>query len=539
MSKVSMNEIPANAVATNQTRPTSTSPSQIWNIFRKDLRHHWREIAASIALLAGFVWIEAREWSRRDMIAVGIDSFVQEMFSQLIVPLVPISWIFLIVRAVQGESLVGDRQFWVTRPYEWTRLAATKIFFVIIFINLPLLLADILLLALAGFPPFHYIGGLLWMQAAWIAILLLPTAALAAVTASIGQMLLSMLVVALFGIGMAALAAVVPNSEFAGSVSHLYFVLMLLTASAVLLMQYSRRTTAQSRWLIGSLGAAIALIMILTPYRMLIAHAFPLASGTELPLQLSLIPSHAPTPDQAISWRNIVPIDFDLSLSGLPPDSFVEVQGDTLTLTNAQGGQWDSHWQGGGPLPFPDHKSFRVSFYMKRDDFDRMKSSPVSAKLLLAFTLYRDKNQRPFVVPPGEFAFENFGLCTANPVHDGRMECRAALHGPAWLLVTAAASASTCPALPGEVSPNRGGIGHQFLRNSSPADLGISPVRDFQISLSDWSNAYVGDAYNGICPGTPLTLSTPEEISSRRLELRFDNLSLADYQECKVKPDHP
>jgi hypothetical protein len=539
MSEVSMNEIPRSTNASGQTAAASASPSQVWNIFRKDLRHHWPEIAASMALLAGFVWIEVHEWARRGSVAFGVDSFVHGLLAQVVVPLVPVSWIFLIVRAVQGESLVGDRQFWVTRPYQWTKLATSKILFVVVFIHLPLFLADLLLLALAGFSPLHYLGGLLWMQAAWIVILFLPAAALAAVTASIGQMLLSMLLVALFGIAFGALASVVPNSNFADSIAALFFVLMVLTAVTVLFMQYSNRKTAQSRGLIAALGAAVALIMVAAPYRALIAHAYPLANGTELPLQVSLIPAHAPTPDQAISWRNVIPVDFELSLSGLPPDSFVEFRGDTLTLTNAQGGHWNSNWQGGGSLLFPDHKSFRISFYMKKEDFDRMKSSPVSAKLLLAFTLYRDKNQRPFVVPPGEFALEDFGWCTAAPVHDSRIECRAALHSPSWLLVAATASASTCPALPAEVAPNRGGVGHQFLRDDSPADPGISPVTEFQVSVSDWSNRYAANAYSGICPGTPLTLSTPEQLSSRRLELTFDNLSLADYQQSKIKPTQP
>ena len=90
----------------------------------------------------------------------------------------------------------------------------------------------LLLLALAGFPPFRYIRGLLWLQGSWIITLVLPMATLAAITASIGQMLLAMLFVAMYGIAFAALASAIPNSNFAQGVSGVYLVLMLLTACA-------------------------------------------------------------------------------------------------------------------------------------------------------------------------------------------------------------------------------------------------------------------------------------------------------------------
>jgi hypothetical protein len=70
----------------------------------------------------------------------------------------------LAVRVVQGESLVGDRQFWVTRPYEWKKLLLSKFLFLLVFLNLPLLILDVVLLAIAKFSPLHYAVGLLWMQ---------------------------------------------------------------------------------------------------------------------------------------------------------------------------------------------------------------------------------------------------------------------------------------------------------------------------------------------------------------------------------------
>src|SRR5271170_7211935 len=156
--------------------------NQILNILRKDLRRFWREIAVSMALLGTYSWNDVREWSgERDAAAYGgIGAIISYQFlSGLVSVLLPMAWSFLIVRVIQGESLVGDRQFWITRPYEWKKLLAAKVFFVVLTINVPLLIAEFFLLAKAGFPPTHYVAGLLWMQLMISLVLILPIAALA------------------------------------------------------------------------------------------------------------------------------------------------------------------------------------------------------------------------------------------------------------------------------------------------------------------------------------------------------------------------
>lgn len=506
--------------------------NQVWNIFRKDFRHHWREIAASLALMVGFSWVQIREWTQQYRMAYGAASAAYEILSGLVVPLVPIAWMFLIVRAVQGESLVGDRQFWVSRPYDWKKLLAAKALFVLVFVTVPLFITDFFLVAMAGFRPWTYIVGLLWLQLIWVLLLLLPTAALATVTASIGQILLALLFIVLYAIGMAALSDAIPNSSFAAGNAGLYFLLIVATVLAVILLQYSRRKTAQSRWLIAALAAAITLIMVATPYRALIMHKYPLAGSGSLPLQLAPMPSHAPAPDDAMYAGNQVPIVLPFSLSGLPKDSFAELDGVILTLTNSQGGSWDSGWEQRGTELFPDQKTFSIDLNLRRDEFDRMKSSPVNARLLLAFTLYQDRQQRPFTVPRGEFAMPGLGLCSAGtrPWNSiGSLNCRVPLRSPNFLLISSEVAKGTCP-LPKDAPPiNPDEIARGYVRNSDPgpAEVGISPVKIVTVYLSDSPNSRISP---GICPGTPLILSHPEETGHTRIELQLDNVSLADYQ---------
>ena len=181
--------------------------NQVFNILKKDIRHYWRESVGSIALLAAFARYDVRSWANQGLGAYDAGTFLLHSISSpgLIDALLPLSWAFVIVRVIQGESLVGDRQFWVTRPYEWKKLLCAKVIFILVVINLPLLITDIFLLARAGFPPAHYIVGLLWMQT-MIGLLVLLVAALAAVTATVVQFGLALLVVVLYIIGMASLS---------------------------------------------------------------------------------------------------------------------------------------------------------------------------------------------------------------------------------------------------------------------------------------------------------------------------------------------
>ncbi len=88
--------------------------NQILHIFRKDVRHRWIEIVVSLALLVAHAWHVAHQWN-----VPSPDFDLTSSLWGALAFFVPASWCFLVIRAVQEESLVGDRQFWVTRPYEW------------------------------------------------------------------------------------------------------------------------------------------------------------------------------------------------------------------------------------------------------------------------------------------------------------------------------------------------------------------------------------------------------------------------------------
>src|SRR5260370_17611952 len=144
--------------------------SQILHIFRKDTRHHWPEILISLALLLVYAILQPRTWTEQQYNRQFLDNFIYYLPGILI-----LSWVFLVVRIVQGETLVGDRQFWLTRPYEWHRLLAAKLLSVFVFFHLPLFIVQIVLLYLAKFPVVSTIPALLYVHALFPFPLALPS----------------------------------------------------------------------------------------------------------------------------------------------------------------------------------------------------------------------------------------------------------------------------------------------------------------------------------------------------------------------------
>ena len=110
---------------------------QALHIFKKDVRYLRYDI--SIALLAAVVFAVSK-----------------------ILVILPAVWWFIIPRVIHLESLVGRRQFWRTRPYEWKSLLGAKLSFVFTFVNVPLFVADAAIVHNAGFSIGSSIPGLLW-----------------------------------------------------------------------------------------------------------------------------------------------------------------------------------------------------------------------------------------------------------------------------------------------------------------------------------------------------------------------------------------
>src|SRR5437773_7651128 len=149
---------------------------QALHIFKKDARYLWYEIAVTLALVVVVIfywWLEF---------------------------MVPIAWCILTARLIYAEPLPGDRLFWITRPYSWKKLLAAKALFILVFVNLPMMMADIIILSKNGFPIFDNLAGVVWGQVLLTIVFVLPVVVLATITTSLVQLVLAVLVLVLLPI---------------------------------------------------------------------------------------------------------------------------------------------------------------------------------------------------------------------------------------------------------------------------------------------------------------------------------------------------
>jgi hypothetical protein len=69
---------------------------QVIHIFRKDVRHLWKEIAVSLTLLAVYVWSEPATWFS-GAAASGLSGLAtRSSIAELVTELLPISWWLLV-----------------------------------------------------------------------------------------------------------------------------------------------------------------------------------------------------------------------------------------------------------------------------------------------------------------------------------------------------------------------------------------------------------------------------------------------------------
>ena len=510
---------------------------QALHIFKKDVRHYWREGAAAIALMAAFTWNESIDLAGSTSVAYGTSWgwFGNRFLPGMLEALLPLSWALVIVRVIQGESLVGDRQFWTTRPYEWKSLLSAKVLFILVFVNLPWSIGAMVLLCKAGFPPTHYLVPLLWMQLMMTFFPLLMIAALATVTSNLWHFLLGVLVLALYLIGMVSLSQQIPSSSFSSSfVDSAQSVLLLCTCVAVILWQYVRRDTKVSRWVIASFCILLFLILVGTPYESVVAHQYPPIKNNEQgPVQLGLIRPHvgasADVSENSSDAQKEVSIVIPLSVSGIQRDSIVVMSGMMVHIETPDGEHWKSGWRSPGTYLFPGQTTTQIEFSLKRDLFERVKSLPVRITLSLAYTAYHDRNQRPFIVPQGEFALPDVGLCSTGGGFLRQVRCRVAFRTPYSFLVTADLSNTTCPTLRGESLAQTGALGRDWHQDSDsgPAEFGMNPVGFVNLSLRNYE--FDSSVNNGICPGTPLVLSNPEFVRRIGSKMELEGLRLVDY----------
>ena len=222
---------------------------QFLHIFRKDVRHLWPDLTIYIGVLIAFAFAQPALWPGATGAAEPGAVIGIALFITLLRLLIPLLWLLIIVRLVQDESLVGDRQFWITRPYSRRSLLGAKLFFIIACIALPFAVMQGYLLFHAGLHLFAAAPDLL-LNLFYLALLTwLPFMAVAAVTSTLPRALMSIIAafVAFFIFALVITLHVRAQRITPPNVDDIVYTMAALMVIAILGWQYTTRRTAIAR----------------------------------------------------------------------------------------------------------------------------------------------------------------------------------------------------------------------------------------------------------------------------------------------------
>jgi len=499
---------------------------QALHIFAKDARRFWPEILVSLAITAAFAWIYPSSWRPMEE-----SQQLREMLASAITVLVPISWAILIARVIHDESLVGDRQFWITRPYQWPQLLAAKALFLFVFLYLPLLFAQCALLYQAGFSPFSYVHGLLYNLLLLTGILILPVVAIATITSNFAKMILTSL-----GLVLAIIALLIAGS-YRTSVSlpsdgSWFFALFFCSILAVIILQYATRRTFRSRLLLeGGLLCMVA-FGVASPDAMLVNRAYPrLAASDHPPVQLSFDPVRQAYVSRTARTPKDITLIIPLLVSGVAQGTAVKTDNIIATIEAPNGVHWTSRWQATYVENYlPSTQRSTAYFTVSKDIYEQVKSLPLTVRLTFALTQLQSGATTTVPLTTGDFSVPGFGICSLSSFSVSNLHCRFPMHRPRLSLVRSVLSKDLCPTNSSNEPEGISGQSWAGEVSDKPADFGITSVWDSGIFLTKAENPNPNSFQNyRLCPGSPLSVTPYNVVRRTQTDLTITGLQVTDH----------
>lgn len=514
----------------------------VLHIFHKDTRHLYPEILITLAFTAAFAWVAPVQWFSIG----GIGGSFLAFLGPLLRILLPIAWLVLISRLIHDESLVGDRQFWITRPYTWPTLLASKLLFLAVFLYLPFFLMQIYLLHHAGLGIADALPDLLRYHLRLTAIFFLPFVVIAAVTSTFARLALSILVALLYLVGVFMLGTQIfgrrmmpPHLEL------LCAILFSAVLAATLLFQYATRRTRAARISLIGLPLVLLLVVLLAPAKTLIDRtytALPPASTPRLAFDPDLV-RQEPGSGPPIRYEDNVLLALPAQQTGIPPGLRFKAKGIAVTIDTAQGFHWTSPFLETGTDLSAARNNPVVEFLLPASVFDRIRDTPVELHLQIAGLVYETEAPVTVAASLPSFAAPGRGLCPLYP--EGiASNCRYALRLPAVIDFSADVSDHLCDIDPAPAStPSNGRLVAKNFIGSDDNNLAFDfdPVvtTPFQLALAKSTPEHFEPAY--LCPGAPVTF-TPHQLTQHgQLSFNIPNLILAPYakrqRSAPTRPD--
>jgi hypothetical protein len=314
---------------------------QALHIFRKDSRQYRYLIAILLVWTAALAMANAQSWPTSPRPDFGWGTQVRHTVMGLTTFLLPALWWLTISLVFHAEPLPGDRQFWVTRPYDRLSLFTAKALFVLAYILVPIAIAQGVSIVLNGLPLTPNLGGLVWELVLILVVLVLPAATIASLTATLTQF-----VIAALTLPVAAWIAfqTLPHWGALSWIRTSTAVLGIVMVTApVLLRQFRYRRTSSAR---RTALAGTLLVMALTallpwPAAFILQSRLAAAPGLTLTAQVERAELH---PSFLASGASPSHHDLHLGfvLDGLATGTRLRCEATDLTVEDSRGRRWRS-----------------------------------------------------------------------------------------------------------------------------------------------------------------------------------------------------
>lgn len=495
----------------------------ILHILLKDLRRHRLEIAGFLLVCVSWAWQQAHpfglEWMQQ-----------RELIPILLFGL----WFLLTVRLVQGECLVGDREWWPTHPYRWPQLMAAKVLALILCLNLPLLIAQLYLLHHAKIPiSWALVPGLVVLEGMFFVFFTFSAAVLASITASIVQWVITVVGLILAGIALSWLPwsklpdGLSEGDEVAGWIG---FGIVVPAMVLVLVWQFARRRETPARWLLGISLLTIPLCIFLSSTSVVRDIAYPQVHAAS-PVQLSISENGSGKREfRRIRSVERTGIAIPIVDRALDSDSIVKVDG-YRTEFSGPGWHWQTEWNNRSITFTHASPGYYLEVEMPDEIVDKIAQGNTSVKMEVAFNVYQLGHAQMVDTRPNAFDVPGVGRCEWS---EGRAGVLISLSGvacvapmvlpPVWVVQVDAAG-DACPLQNGDAPAPPGHFTYavEFGGSEEPDP---NPVRRFVLQPSPWipeipsSTGRNNPRKAYICRGTRFTVRTGRLV--QRMRATFD-----------------
>jgi hypothetical protein len=489
------------------------------HILRKDLTHLWPETLIVVGLFVACAWASPSRWTSSQNEISGLIPFLAVFLKAF---LMPVSWLVLISRLIHDEPLVGDRQFWTSRPYHWLSLLGSKLLYLALFLYLPFLLMQIYLLKHAGLYPTTAIPALLHNLLLLTVIIVIPIAAISAVTSSFVKTLISFIAAVIYLIILSIfIYFMVVHRMPPPALEPILTGLFIGLPAVALVYQYATRRTAISRAILIATPAVIALLLMVTPATALIEHAYPLSSTPKLsPLPDAFAP-RAPEQGELLVLARRVQIGIPFTVSDADKDSNYIVTGIAATV-DAPGVHWSS------PYNTPSQPArinaaapiSAVPVEMPLEVFNQLGHAPADVHLSITVQQLKADQPAAWKASGDTFMVPGHGVCSFDSAHpDAPPTCRYPFKTPDVNFATAPLSANCSD----PSAPKQTGVAQM---NSGAGFVDFDPVSTQTLSFSSNGQQQVPGV---LCPGTPISFVEGHDQAKLRLQLDEKHLLLENY----------